>query len=82
MRSALLGHGGHDTTAFERGDRLPAEAFALTPVLQGEVQVIDDLATDGRVADRPRVPGEGRGVRAAGPGWPYRSTLPGASSAR
>ena len=53
VRSALLRHGSHDTTAFERGDRLPAEAFALTPVLQGEVQVIDDLATDGRVADRP-----------------------------
>ena len=53
LRSALLGHGGHDTTAFERGDRLPAEAFALTPVLQGEAQVIDDLATDGRVANRP-----------------------------
>jgi transcriptional regulator with GAF, ATPase, and Fis domain len=53
VRGALLRPGSHDTTAFERGDRLPAEAFALMPVLEGEVQVIDDLATDRRVAERP-----------------------------
>jgi Nif-specific regulatory protein len=53
VRGALLHPGSHSTTAFARGDRLPAEALALMPVLEGAVQVIDDLTTDRRVAERP-----------------------------
>jgi hypothetical protein len=79
VRSALLGHGGHDTPAFERGDRLPAEAFALT---RSSRERCRSSTTSRPTAVRTiPVPREGRGVRAAAR-LAVPPTPPGASSAR
>jgi transcriptional regulator with GAF, ATPase, and Fis domain len=48
LRGAVLGDGDHYTTAFARGDRVPADLFALAPVFEGDVQLIADMATDAR----------------------------------
>jgi transcriptional regulator with GAF, ATPase, and Fis domain len=45
-RGALLAHGTPYTAGFERGDRVPAEVFALGPVFEGHAQVVADMTAD------------------------------------
>jgi len=47
-RSGLPGHGPDDSLGFERRDRLPAEAFGLGPVFEGQSQLVADITTDSR----------------------------------
>ena len=49
VRGAVLADGSHYTTAFARGDRVPADIFALAQVFEGDAQLIADMATDARV---------------------------------
>jgi transcriptional regulator with GAF, ATPase, and Fis domain len=51
VRGAPLCHGAHSTTAFERGEGVPAEVFALGPVFAGHTQVVADMMTDARLAE-------------------------------
>ena len=51
MRGAPLCHGAHFTTAFERGEGVPAEVFALGPVFAGHTQVVADMMMDARLAE-------------------------------
>jgi hypothetical protein len=51
VRGALLGDGSPYTLALERGDRVPAEAFALGPIFEGHAQVVADITTDPRFGD-------------------------------
>jgi two-component system response regulator FlrC len=53
VRSAPLCHGAPYTTAFERGDGVGAEAFALGPVFAGHTQIVADMTTDARFAEAP-----------------------------
>jgi transcriptional regulator with GAF, ATPase, and Fis domain len=46
VRGAPLCHGAHYTTAFERGNGVPAEVFALGRVFAGHPQVVADMLTD------------------------------------
>ena len=50
VRGPRLAQRTHYTMAFERGVRLPADAFALRPVFEGETQIIADMTTDLRFA--------------------------------
>jgi transcriptional regulator with GAF, ATPase, and Fis domain len=53
VRGVPLCHGAHSTTAFERGEGVPAEVFALGPVFAGHPQVVADLVADARLAEAP-----------------------------
>jgi transcriptional regulator with GAF, ATPase, and Fis domain len=53
VRGAPLFHGAHSTTAFERGEGVPAEVFALGPVFAGDTQVVADMMTDAGLAEAP-----------------------------
>ena len=59
------------TTSFERGGRVATESGALTPVFEGETQLIADMATDDRLAEaaacRTRVGEAGLRARLAVP---------------
>jgi transcriptional regulator with GAF, ATPase, and Fis domain len=53
VRGAPLCRGAHSTTAFERGEGVPAEVFALGPVFAGHTQIVADMMTDPRLAEAP-----------------------------
>jgi len=51
VRGRLLAGEAQYTTAFARGGRLATEDCALTPVFEGETQLIADVTTDDRLSE-------------------------------